>query len=158
MRPRNQRKAVVVIERFRDVLSKRVTSTTGRYAPSTAVIWVTPEQVAHWSFVGYFLYSVQSADVIESVYAWGETAVETEDLVLDECGQGKVVEEISEVFPDGSIAVFAEALVVETVDLGDLAGFVIAAEDGDAVRVPDFESDEESDCFNGEVPAVDVIT
>jgi hypothetical protein len=67
--------------------------------------------------------------------------VEAEDLVVNECGEGEVVEEIGEVFPDVGIAIFSETLVVEAVDLGDLAGFVVTTEDCDALRVSDFESD-----------------
>lgn len=157
MRPRYQRKPVVVVERLRDVLPKRVAGATRRYAPAAAVVGVGPEQIAHGAFVGDFLYAVQSADVVEGVDAGGEAAVETEDLVLDQCRQGEVVEEIGEVFPDGGVAVFAQAFVVETVDLGDLTGFVVAAQDGDAVWVADFEGDEESYGFDGEVAAVDVV-
>jgi len=38
-----------------------------------------------------------------------------------------------------------------------LTGFVVAAQDGDAVWVADFEGDEEGDGFDGEVAAVDVV-
>ena len=35
---------------------------------------------------------------------------------------------------------------------------MVAAEYGDALRVPDFEGHEESYCFDGVVAAVDVVT
>ena len=69
--------------------------------------------------------------------------METEDLVVDQRRQRQVVEQVGEVFPHVGVAVFAQAFVVEAVDLGDLAGFVVAAEDGDALGVADFEGDEE---------------
>jgi hypothetical protein len=47
--------------------------------------------------------------------------------------------------PDVRVAVLAEAFVVESVDLSDLAGFVVSSEDGNALRVADFESNEECD-------------
>ena len=53
-----------------------------------------------------FLYTIKSADVVEGIDAWGETSVEAEDLVVNERGEGKVVEEIREVFPNVGIAVF----------------------------------------------------
>ena len=59
--------------------------------------------------------------------------MEAEDLPIDEGRQGQVVKEVGKVLPDVGVAVLAEALVVEAVDLGDLAGFVVAAEDGDAL-------------------------
>lgn len=63
--------------------------------------------------------------------------MEAEDLILDERGEWQVVEEVGEVLPDVGVAVLAEALVVEAVDLRDLARLVVAAEDGDALRVAD---------------------
>lgn len=83
--------------------------------------------------------------------------MKTEDLVVNEGGQGEVIEEVGKVFPDVRVAVFSQAFVVETVNLGDLTGFVVAAEDGDALRVADFESDEEGDCFDGKVTSIDVV-
>jgi hypothetical protein len=39
----------------------------------------------------------------------------------------------------------------------DLSGFVVTAEDGDSMGVSNFERNEESDCLDGVVPAIDVI-
>jgi hypothetical protein len=70
--------------------------------------------------------------------------VKAEDLVVDEGGKGEVVEEVCKVFPYIRIPIFSETFVVETVDLGDLTGFVVASEDCDALGVSNFESNEES--------------
>jgi uncharacterized protein involved in propanediol utilization len=58
--------------------------------------------------------------------------MQTEDLVLNQYREGQEIEQIGEELPHVGVAVFAQALVVEAVDLGDLAGLVVAAEDGDA--------------------------
>lgn len=50
--------------------------------------------------------------------------------------------------PDVRIPVLAKALVVESVDLSDLAGFVVSSEDGNALRVADFEGNKEGDGFD----------
>lgn len=68
--------------------------------------------------------------------------MKAEYLVVDECSERKIVEEVGEVFPDICVSVLSETLIVEAIDLGDLAGFVVASEDGDALRVADFERDE----------------
>jgi hypothetical protein len=83
--------------------------------------------------------------------------VQAEDLVVDEGGEGQVVEEVGEVLPDVGVAVLAQALVVEAVDLSDLAGLVVATKNGDALRVSNLESDEESDGLDGIVATVDVV-
>lgn len=57
-------------------------------------------------------------------------------LVLHQRRHGQVVEQFREAVPHGGVAVLAEALVVEPVDLGDLAGLVVAPQNGDAVLKP----------------------
>jgi len=84
--------------------------------------------------------------------------VKAEDLVVNESGEGKVVEEIGEVLPDVCITVFTETLIVEAVDLGDLARFVVTTEDGDSLWVSDFESNKESDGFDRVVSSINIIT
>jgi hypothetical protein len=83
--------------------------------------------------------------------------MQAEDLVIDQCGQGEVVEEVGEVFPNIGVAVFSETLVVEAVDLGDLAGFVVSSEDGDAGGISDLEGNKERYCLNRVVTAVDIV-
>ena len=68
--------------------------------------------------------------------------MKAENLVVDERRKGEVVEQVGEGFPHVGVAVFAKAFVVETVDLGDLAGLVVTTENGDALRVTDLQSHE----------------
>ena len=49
------------------------------------------------------------------------------------------VKTYGEVLPDVGVAVLPEALVVESVDLRDLAGLVVATEDGDALAEADLK-------------------
>lgn len=80
-----------MIECFRNILPKRVSGSSGRYSPATAVIWVGPKQVTHRSFVGHFLDAVQRADVVEGVDTGRQASVETENLVINKCGKGKEI-------------------------------------------------------------------
>ena len=84
--------------------------------------------------------------------------MEAEDLVVDQGSEGKVVEEIGEVLPYVGIAVFSKALIIKPIDLCDLAGLVVATEDGDALRISNFQSHKESDGFNGIVTSINIIT
>ena len=47
--------------------------------------------------------------------------MEAENLLLNDRSQGQVVKEISKILPHIGVAVFAEALVIETVNLGNLS-------------------------------------
>lgn len=104
------------------------------------------------------LYTVKGSDVVESIDAWGKTSVKAEDLLIDEGGKGEIVEEICEVLPYVGIAVLSETFVVETVDLRDLTGFVVATEDCDSLRVSDFESNEQGNSLYGVVSSINVVT
>ena len=142
MRSGHQRQAVVVVERLGYVLPERVARSPRRNPPSAPVVRIAPEKITHRPLVRDFLDPVQRPDVVQGVDTRGQAAVKAEDLVVDKGGEGQVVEEVGEVFPDVGVAVLAEALVVETVHLRDLAGFVVASKDGDALWIADFESDE----------------
>jgi len=107
--------------------------------------------------MGHFLDTVESSDVVKSINTWGKTSVETEDLVIDEGGKGEVVEEVCEVFPYVGVAILSEALVVEPVDLSNLAGFVVTTEDCDSLRVSDLEGHEEGDGFDRVVTSINIV-
>lgn len=47
----NETESIGMVELSSYILSKCITSTTWRYSPSTAVIWIRPQEIAHWSFV-----------------------------------------------------------------------------------------------------------
>ena len=61
--------------------------------------------------------------------------MDAENFVVDDGGEGQVVEDFGAVAPDVDRAVFAEALVVESVDLRDLAGLVVPSKNGYALAV-----------------------
>ena len=83
--------------------------------------------------------------------------MDAEDLVINDAGEGEVVEHIGKVVPDSSVAVLAAALCVEAVGLGDSSRFVIAADEVDAVGVAEFETDQQRDGFYTEEAAINVV-
>lgn len=84
--------------------------------------------------------------------------MKAENLVLNQSGKRKIVEEVGKVLPDVRISVFTQAFVVKSVDLCDLSRFVVSAKNCDALRVADFQSNKECDSFNRVVTAVNIIT
>jgi hypothetical protein len=84
--------------------------------------------------------------------------MKAEDLAIDQGCEREVVEEIGEVFPDIGIPIFAEALVIEAIDLSDLTGFMVTTQNGNALWVADLKGDKESDGFNGIVTAINIVT
>ena len=93
---------------------------------------------------------VDDLDLVDAVDAWAEAAVDTEDLVIDDDGQGQVVEHIRKVVPHIGIAVFATAFGVEAIRLCYTAGFVVATNEMDSIRVSKLQAHEEGDGFDAE--------
>lgn len=79
------------------------------------------------------------------------------DLVIDDAGQGEVVEHVGKVVPDGRVAVFAAAFGVKAVGLRDAAGFVVAADKVDALGIAKFEADQKRDGLDAKEAAIDVV-
>lgn len=128
-----------MVECLRDILTKGVSSSSGGDAPAAPVIWVRPEQVTHGALVRHLLQPVQGPDVVQSVNAGGEAAVQTEDLAVHQRREGQVVKQVSEVFPHVGVSVFPQALVIETIDLSDLTALMVTAKNGDATTEPHLE-------------------
>lgn len=62
-----------------------------------------------------------------------------ENLVINQCNQRKTSKNVGEHPPDLLGAVFLVALVIEAVDAVNLAGLVVASENGHSVFVADLE-------------------
>ena len=75
-------------------------------------------------------------------------------LPLDDGTETQIIEDLRTVAPHVDAPVFAQALVIEAVYLGDLSGFVVSADEGDSVGVADFQGEEEEEGFDGVVAAV----
>lgn len=56
-------------------------------------------------------------------------------LIVNEGGEGKKIEEVSEESPDVRVSVFAETFVVETVHLRYLPRLMVSAKDGYSVTI-----------------------
>ena len=84
--------------------------------------------------------------------------MKAENLILDDSCQRQVVKEVSQVFPNVSIAILSETFVVESVDLCDLTTFMVSAENRDAFLEAYFKADEKCDGLYRVVSTVDVIT
>ena len=84
--------------------------------------------------------------------------MQTEDFLFDNCGQGQVVEQVSEVLPHVGVAVLAQALVVEPVHLRDLPRLVIASQYGDSVLVTYLQTDQQSHGLHWVITSVHIVT
>lgn len=70
--------------------------------------------------MGYFNASVDGPDLIDGLDLGAESSMDAEDLAVDDCADGEVVEDLSAVFPGIGVSVLPVDLIVESVDSGDL--------------------------------------
>ena len=81
------------------------------------------------------LLPVELPDLIERVNRRREAAMHAEYLILHQRCQRHVVKQVGEYLPDVGVAILAQALVVEAVDLRDLSALVVASEEMYPLRV-----------------------
>lgn len=79
------------------------------------------------------------------------------DLVIYDNTECEEVEHVGEVVPDISVAVFARALGVEAIGLGDAARLVVAADEVYSVGVSQFQTDKKGNGFDAEHATVDIV-
>ena len=99
------------------------------------------------TFMRHLLRSRNDPDLIQRTNVRTQTAVNAEHSTVDNGGEVKVVEHLTAALPDVGIAVFALALVVEAIDLGDLSRLVVSSEQCDSGWMSRLERHEERECF-----------
>mmetsp|Transcript_28437 Transcript_28437/g.82252 ORF Transcript_28437/g.82252 Transcript_28437/m.82252 type:complete len:203 (-) Transcript_28437:253-861(-) len=148
---------VPLVEHGHDVPTEQIPGPARRQAPPVDLLRVGPEQIAHGPVVGHLLLPIDDADLIEGVDARTQSAVDGEDLVLNDGRKAEIVKDLRAVPPNIDAAVLAQALVVEAVDLGDLPTLVVAADEGDAIGVADLEGQKEEEGLHGVVAPIDEV-
>jgi hypothetical protein len=128
--------AIDVIELGGNLVTKEPASTTGRNSPCLDILRITPDQVAESTFMRNLLGTSNDADLINSADLRAQTTVNAENFTINNGGEDKEIENLAAGLPDRRIAVFLLALLVETVNLSDLARLVVASDEGNLVRVP----------------------
>lgn len=84
--------------------------------------------------------------------------MDTEDGVVDDGSNGKVIKDVGAIAPDVEGAKFPEAFIVESVHLGDLSAFMIPSNKSNHVWISDFVGQEEQEGFHTVKASVDKIS
>ena len=108
------------------------------------LLGVGPEQVAEESILRNLSWACYLLELCHSDELWRQAAVHTQDLIIDESGNGHAIKDVLELFPDAD-GVAALAFVVETVDSIDLAALVISSQQEEILLKLDFVGQEEND-------------
>ena len=84
--------------------------------------------------------------------------MQTEDAVSNHRRHRQIVKSVGKMLPHICIPIFPETFVVESINLGDLTTLMISSENGDAVSVSDFQSDEKSDGFQRIISPINIVS
>ena len=84
--------------------------------------------------------------------------MDTEDLAVDDGGEGEIVEYLCAISPDRDTAVLPETLVIEAVHLGDLSALVVSSDEINPVRIANLQSQQQQEGLHTVEPAVHEIS
>lgn len=98
--------------------------------------------------MGNFLSALDQANLVKSFDIGRETSMDTENFAFDDSSSTEEIKNFSAVLPGVGVSVLAHALVVVTVDLGDLSGLVVTSEEGDVSGVPHLQAHQKLECLN----------
>ena len=149
--------AVGLVEGDGDVLTKVVPSATRRDPPALIIKRIGPEKVAERPLVRNLLQPIHRPHLVQAVDAWAEAAVESEHLVVNEGGDGKVVKYFGQAFPHPRVSKFPLALVVEAVSLSGLSALMVSPQQGQSGRIAHLQAEQEQKCLNAKVAPVHVV-
>jgi hypothetical protein len=88
----------------------------------------------------HLLLSINHTDLIQRIDTGTKPPMHRKDFILDNGTEREIVKDFRAVPPHIHRTVFPQTLIVKPVDLRNLPTFVIAADEGDAIGVADFES------------------
>lgn len=97
------------------------------------------------------------ADLVQSFNVRRKATVNTENLALDNSSDAKKVEHFCAVLPGVGVTVLAHGLIIEAINLGDLASLVVASQKSDVSWILQLQAQKQLECLNRIKSAVDKI-
>lgn len=112
---------VDMIELCCDSGSKLPTSTSRADRPGFDILGIAPHQITKASLVRNFLSPVDGANLIDCSDIGGEASVNTEHFSIDHSSDVEAIKDLCAVFPGICTSVLSLALVIKSINLGDLS-------------------------------------
>ena len=84
--------------------------------------------------------------------------MEAKDLVLHNCSERQIVEQVGQVLPNVRIPVLAQTLVVKAVHLSNLPTLMIASQNSYSIWISYLKSNKQRNCFYRIVTSIYVVT
>mmetsp|Transcript_67369 Transcript_67369/g.135305 ORF Transcript_67369/g.135305 Transcript_67369/m.135305 type:complete len:231 (+) Transcript_67369:439-1131(+) len=157
MRPHHQIEIMLLEKLLDDIWTEQERDATIVLGPAGHVlVWVRPQKVANHAAVRHVRRALDLLELLHALQLWGQPAVHTEDLVVDNCNIWEFVEDLTKRLPQLDV-VAPLALVVEAVDAGDGGALVVATKHEEVLRMLHLVRQEQNDDFEGLGPTVDVV-
>ena len=149
---------IILIQELSDnISSKRTRDTSIAITPSfMLLIRIRPKQITKKTVVRNLSRPLNLPNLLQILQLRRQPPVHTQDLVVDEGGNGQTVEAVGEYLPQPDVEP-PFAFVVEAVYPVDLRVLVVASQEEDLGRVADFVSQEEADRLEALLASVDVV-
>ncbi len=128
--------AIDVVEFSCNLITKEPASPTRRNSPSLNVLGITPNKITECTLMRNLLSTSDNANLVDSTDLRAQTTVDTKNLTVDDRSKDKKIENLAAGFPNGSVAILLLTLLVEAIDLGDLAGLVVTSDESNFIGVP----------------------
>jgi len=153
----NELQAVDSRELLCDLGAEEPTGSSRADLPSLNFLGIRPHQIAEGALMRNLLVSGDGSDLIDGADVRREASVDTENLAVNESGEGEVVEDLCAIFPGVGVAVLLLALIVEAVHLGDLPALVVTPEERDLVGPPRLQGKQEGERLETVVATIDEV-
>ena len=59
----------------------------------------------------------------------------TEDFSFNDCSNAQIIKDFSAVFPGISVTILSDSFIIETINSGNLSGFVVSSQQCDVCRI-----------------------
>lgn len=112
-----------------------LTGSSGANCPCLDIVWIRPNKVTKRSFVWNFLGSGDDTDLIQGPDFRTQSSVNAQNPAINNSTEGHKIEHLTTSLPYGSIPILLQTFFVKTVDLCDLSGLVIAANQCYSIRI-----------------------
>jgi len=122
--------------------------------PRVHVFRIRPDQIAEGALVRDLLVPLDRSNLVQRLDVRRKAAVNAEDLIVYDGGNGEKVEDFAAMTPRIGVAIFVLTLVVKAVNLRDLSALVVAAKQCNFVGPSGFEQEQSGKRLEAVVAAI----
>ena len=125
-----------VVELSRDLVSEEPARAARRNSPCLNILRVAPNQITEGPLVGDLLSTGNDTNLIDRPNLRAQSTMNAENLAVNNSSKDEEVKNLAARLPDRGIPILLLAFLIETINLGNLTGLMIASNESNLIRVP----------------------